>query len=43
MDHLNVYCRLIATGEEAEQFKNRVEILETETDVDKTSEEGNGL
>lgn len=41
MDYLNAYCRLITTGEEAEQFKSRVEIWETEIAVDKTSEKGN--
>lgn len=41
MDYLNAYCRLIAAGEEAEQFKSRLEIWETEIDMKKFSSEGN--
>lgn len=37
MDYLNAYCRLIAAGEEAEQFKSRLEIWETEIDMKKFS------
>lgn len=44
MDYLNAYCWLITTHEKAEQFKSRVEyFLETEREVDETSEEGNSL
>lgn len=42
MDYLNAYCRLITAGEEAEQFKSRLEILDTKIDMDKKSyKEGN--
>lgn len=37
MDYLNAYRCLIATGEEAQQFKSRADILETEIAMDKTS------
>lgn len=41
MDYLNAYCHLITAGEEAEKFKSKLEILEAEIDMDKTSKEGN--
>lgn len=41
MDYLNAYCRLITAGEEAEQFKSRLEILETKIDMNMTSKGGN--